>query len=86
MGRQEELLGQENEERKLVNALGELKRSQLLAEASRVLAQAKKGRRFSNGYIAKLQKRLLSYGKQAQRLGWESEEMQLAVNLGALQR
>ena len=83
-GRQEELLGQENEERKLVGELGELRRSQLMGRAKDVLAQAAKGKRFAKSYIKKLQQDLAGFGHHEQLLGQESEELNLAAALADL--
>jgi hypothetical protein len=87
MERQEEMLGQESEERWLVRELGEVRRSRLLVEAKAVLARAGKGRRFSKRYITNLQERLLVMVRQDQLHGQESEEeVQLATTLGNLLR
>ncbi len=86
MGRQQELLGEENEERLLVVALGELRRSQLVSRAKKVLAQGRKGNRVLDPSIAKLQVSLVSVGRQTELLGEESEEKQLAAALGELGR
>jgi hypothetical protein len=86
MERQEELFGQENEERKLVGELGELRRSQLIARAKDVLAQAAQGKRFAKGYIKKLQQDLAGFGRHEQLLGQESDELNLAAALADLRR
>ena len=86
IGHQEELLGQENEERKLVGELGKLRRSQLMAQAKDVLARAAKGKRFGKDYIRKLREDLAGFGRHEQLLGQESDELNLAAALGDLSR
>ena len=84
--RQDELSGRESEGQQLAVALGEVRRSRLVAEASDVLARAKEGRRLSEGYVAKLQQRLLGMERQDELSGGESEGKQLALALGEVRR
>jgi hypothetical protein len=87
MGRQQEMLGEENEERWLVSALGDVRRAQVVKDARRVLEQGKKGKRFSKGRITALQQRLLTINQQAEKLGEElPEEWQMAFDLTKLRR
>jgi len=86
MERQDELLGQDSEGRRLAVELGDVRRSRLVAEASDVLARAKEGRRFPAGYVTKLQQRLLSMESQDELAGRDSEGKQLAGALGELRR
>ena len=55
-------------------------------QAKQVLAQVKEGQRFSEGYVAKLQQRLLTMERQDQLSGRESEGRQLALALGEVRR
>ena len=84
--RQKELRGQESEERGLVEALGDVRRSRLVAEAKTALARAEKGSPRPGRYIEGLQQRLLGKEQQDQRLGRDSEGFQLALALGAVRR
>jgi len=84
--RQDELMGRESEGRQLAFALGEVRRSRLVAEASDVLARAKEGRRFPEKYINALQQRLLSMESQDELSGRASEGKQLALALGEVRR
>ena len=85
MEKQDELMGRESEGRQLAFALGEVRRSRLVAEATDVLARAKEGRR-GEKYINTLQQRLLSMEKQDELMGRESEGRQLAFALGEVRR
>ncbi len=84
--RQKSLRGQESEEKGLVEALGEVRRSRLVAEAKTALAQAEQGSPRPGPYIEGLQQRLLGMEQQDQRLGRDSEGFQLALALGAVRR
>jgi hypothetical protein len=86
MEKQDELLGRESEGRQLAFALGEVRRSRLVAEATDVLARAREGRRYGEKYINTLQQRLLSIEKQDELMGRESEGRQLAFALGEVRR
>lgn len=84
--RQEALSGRESEGGQLATALGEARRSKLVAEAVDVLARAKQGRRYSGAYLEQLQRRLVSLERQDELLGRESEGLQLADALGEVRR
>jgi hypothetical protein len=84
--RQDELFGRESEGKPLADALGQLRRSQLVKEARDVLAKAKQGKRFSEEHIDKLQQLLVGLERQDELLGRESEGLQLAVALAELRR
>ena len=84
--RNAELAGRESQGRQLTEALGEVRRSQLVGQALNALADAKKGRPIAERALAKLQQRLLGMERQDQELGRESEGMQLAVALGEVRR
>lgn len=84
--RQDELSGRESEGRQLATALGEARRSKVVTEALDVLAQANAKRRFSEAYLMKLQQRLLTIDRQEAMFGRESEERQLAYELGEVRR
>jgi hypothetical protein len=86
MERQDELFGGESEGKQLAAALGEVRRSQLVGEARNVLARAKKGKRFSNAHIEKLQQLLVGLERQDELLGRESEGLKLAAELAQLRR
>jgi hypothetical protein len=86
MERQDELVGRESEGRQLALALGEVRRTRLVAEASDVLAKAKAGGRYDLKYINELQQRLLSMESQDELSGRESEGKQLALALGEVRR
>jgi hypothetical protein len=55
-------------------------------EAKRALAQVKKGKSFSDGYLKTLQQRLLTVERQEALSGRESEGRQLATALGETRR
>jgi hypothetical protein len=84
MESQDELSGRASEGKQLALALGEVRRSRLVAEALDVLAKAKEGRRFSPAHVAKLQKLLLSMARGDALSGRESEGFQLASELAQL--
>jgi hypothetical protein len=84
MGRQDELFGRESEGRQLAEALGDVRRTQLVAEAKDVIAQAKRGRQFSNAHIIKLQQLLSAMERNDELRGNESEGFDLAVALAEL--
>ena len=86
MERQDEVFGRESEGKQLADALGQLRRSQLVKEARDVLAKAKQGKRFSEEHIDKLQQLLVGLERQDELLGRESEGLQLAVALAELRR
>ena len=86
MEKQDELMGRESEGRQLAVALGEVRRSHLVAEASDVLAGAKAGRRYAEKYINRLQQRLLSMESQDEGSGQTGEGKQLALALGEVRR
>ena len=86
MERQDELFGQASEGQQLALELSEVRRSNLVAEASDVLARAKEGRRFPRAYVTRLQQRLLGMENQDERFGRASEGRQLATALGEAQR
>jgi hypothetical protein len=84
--RNAELAGRESEGRQLTEALGEVRRSQLVGQALNVLADTKKGRPLPERALEKLQQRLLGMERQDQELGRDSEGMQLALALGEVRR
>jgi hypothetical protein len=84
--RQGELSGRTSEGRELATALGELRRSNLVAETLGVLARAKKGGHVPEGYVTKLQQRLLGMEHQDESFGRASEGQQLALELGEVRR
>lgn len=86
MERQDELSGGASDGKELARALGEARRSRLIAEAQEVLAKAKEGRRFSEAYVTRLQQLLVSMQRQDELSGQESEGLQLAVALAERRR
>jgi hypothetical protein len=84
MERQDELFGQESEGKQLAVALSDVRRSQLVAEARNVLAEAKRGRQFPDADVRKLQQLLGEMERQDQMVGQLSEGMQLAIDLSQL--
>ena len=84
MERQDEIFGRDSEGRQLAEALGEVRRSQLVAEAKDVLARAKRGRQFPDAEIKKLQLLLGEMERQDQERGRASEGMELATELSRL--
>src|SRR4051812_13005236 len=84
MERQDELLGRPSEGRQLAEALGAMRRSQLIAEAQRMVARAKQGQKFSNEQINKLQQLLVGMERQEEMRGDESEGVRLATALAEL--
>lgn len=86
MERQDELTGRASEGQQLSDALGEMRRSKLVAEALDVLAQAKKGRHFPESYVIKLQKLLVAMQREDELSGLASEGVQLATDLASLRR
>jgi hypothetical protein len=84
MERQDELFGQESEGKQLAVALSDVRRSQLVAEARNVLAEAKRGRQFPDADVKKLQQLLGEMERQDQMVGQLSEGMQLAIDLSQL--
>ena len=82
MERQDQLSGRESEGRQLAVALGEVRRSKLVAESLGRARPGKETRRFSEDYLTKLQQRLLTLERQDELSGRESEGQQLAVALG----
>ena len=86
MEHQDESRGVESEGRQLANALGDVRRSKLIAEAKDVLAKANKERRYSEAYLKRLQQLLVAMERQNALSGEDSEGLQLAVALAALRR
>jgi hypothetical protein len=86
MERQDELFGQDSEGMRLALELAEVRRSNVVSEASDVLARAKQGRQFPRNYVAKLQERLLGMERQDELFGRASEGRQLATALGEVRR
>ena len=84
MESQDEVTGQASEGKQLALALGEVRRTRLVAEALDVLAKAKEGRRFDPKHIAKLQKLLLSMNRGDALSGRDTEGFQLASQLAEL--
>jgi hypothetical protein len=86
MQRQDELLGRGSEGRQLAYALGEVRRSTLVAEALDVLAGEKEGRHLPDADVAKLQQLLVGMQRQDELLGRGSEGLELATALAKLRR
>jgi hypothetical protein len=84
MEQQDELFGRESAGRQLAVALGEVRRSQLVAEAKAVLASVERGRKFSDQHIKQLQQVLVSMERQDEIQGHASEGLQLATALAEL--
>jgi len=84
MEHQDEVLGRESEGKQLAVALAEVRRSQLVAEAKRVLARAKQGGKFADEHVKALQQALEGMERQDQIQGQASEGMELAVALAEL--
>jgi hypothetical protein len=84
MEHQDESRGVESGGRRLANALGDVRRSKLIAEAKDVLVRAKQGRRFSEVYLTRLQQLLVAMERQNALSGQDSEGLQLAVALATL--
>ena len=86
MEQQDESRGVESEGRQLANALADVRRSRLIAEAKDVVARATEGRRFSEVYLKRLQQLLVAMERQNALSGQDSEGLQLAVALATLRR
>ena len=84
--RQDQIAGRESEGQQLAEALGAVRRSQLVAEAQRVLARAKSGRPESDAHLKKLQQLLLSMARQDAIQARESDGLRLAMALAELRR
>lgn len=84
MERQDEMFGRQSDGRQLAEALGDVRRSQLVAEAKDVLARAKRGRQFPETEIKTMQQLLGEMERQDQMRGRASEGLQLATELSQL--
>ena len=67
-------------------ALGEVRRSALVADANTMLARATKGGRVDDRQVIKMQQRLLGMERQDEVLGRESEGRQLSPALSDVRR